>query len=352
MKNLLLASLAALTLVISHPAGFAHAQTPVGSGTGSASITFSPAGGTVPVGQEFNVTITVNTGGQQSAGADVTVKYETSKLDFVSGTYPDSNSFYPNNRIIYPIAANSGKISMARTVSTSGGDIAYTTGSGTFAVLTFKAKSGVQIGDTTTLSFEYTQGASNDFTNVANATTPVADLLGTSTLPTATYTFGSGTPVGDGPVINSIAPSSGSAKNTTRVTINGANFGAQVAGESKVYLGTKLVNIISWTDTQIVVEVAAEPDLVNDSVRQVKVHRADGQEATYLGFRLIASGPEVFIWGGITLMALLLTWFAYRKMSMPVMAMSTGAGFAPVMDLPVMNYSIDNPVSQITYRNQ
>lgn len=352
MKNLLVTSILAIFLVgfISVPGAFAQTPSP----SGGASVSFDPPGGNIPLGTEFTVDVIVSTGGQDSAGADVTVKYDTSKLDFVSGTYPGAltGTFYPNP-VINPIAANSGKIGMARTVSTpASGDIIYTNGTGTFASLVFKTKATAQIGDTVTFSFEYNQGASNDFTNVANATTPVADLLGTTTLPTATYTIGEGGPVaGDDPVITGIQPSSGKSDQVVQVTVLGSNFGTFVDGESKVYLGTKLTNIVSWTDTQIVFEVAAEPDLQSDSLRQVKVHRADGAEATFLGYKLIAAGPEVFIWGGITMLAMLMAFLAYRRMNQPVMAMA-GMNMAPTMQLPIMNYQVDNPTSQITYRNQ
>lgn len=344
MKNLIAVSLVALSLVTG-PVQFAMAQV-----TQNASITFNPAGGDIFKDQTFTVDVIVNTANQDSAAADVTVKYETSKLDFVSGVYPTTPNFYPTN-IINPISADSGKISMARTVSTPGNNspIVYTNGSGTFATLTFKPKATANIGETATLSFDYTPGASNDFTNVANASSPAADLLGNSTLPTATFTIKAGGPIiEDGPQITSIAPSQGSAANTVRVTINGNKFSTFVDGSSKVYIGTKLVNILSWTDTQIVIEVAAEPELVNDSVRQVKVHRADGKEATWNGYRLVGSGPEVLIFGGITLAALMLAWLVYRRTYSFVPA---AAGYAMPMAMPIMNYQPENPVSQITYRN-
>ena len=305
-----LVAILALALV-ALPTSGVFAQT----ATTGASVSFSPAGGSIPAGQNFDIDVIVNTGGQNSAAADVTVRFDSTKLDFVGATYPDSTTFYPNNRVIFPIAATGNLIQMARTVSTpASGDVTYTNGSGVFAKLTFKTKATVAVGDTTTLSFDYTAGATNDFTNVANAVTPSTDLLGTSTLPTATYTVGGANPpVGTNPVITGIAPAAGSAKNTVEVTISGANFGTFVDGQSKVYLGTKVVTILSWTDTQIRIQVAAEPDLTQDSVRQVKVHRPDGLEATYLGYRLVASGPAAMLWGGVSLMAFGLSMVTYRR---------------------------------------
>lgn len=351
MKKLIAVTLVALYLVAFLPVGSAMAE----ALNQNASITFDPAGGDIYKDQNFEVDIVVNTANQDSAAADVTVVFDSTKLEFVSGVYPPSSTFYPTT-IINPIAADGNKIGMARTVSTPGNPntpITYTKGTGVFATLTFKVKPTAVVNETATLSFDYTPGATGDFTNVSNATSPVADLLGNSTLPTATYTIKAGgtppPPVGDDPVISSIAPSSGSAANTVRVTINGSNFDEFVDGTSKAYVGTKLVSIISWTDTQIVIEVAAEPDLVNDSVRQVKIRRSDGKEAVWTGYRLIGSGPEVLIFGGITLAALLLAWFVYRRTYTMV---PVTAGYAmPMSAMPIMNYQPENPVSQITYRN-
>ncbi len=311
MKTNLLVSLVAALALVALPMTGALAQV----STSQASVSFNPPGGNIPLGQNFDVDVLVNTGGQNSAAADVTVKFDTSKLDFVSGAYPGAltGTFYPGV-VINPITADGNLVKMARTVNTSGsGDITYTNGSGTFAKLTFKTKANVQQGDTVVFSFDYTPGATNDFTNVANATSPAQDLLGTTTLPTATYVVGSGNPIGTGPVITSIAPSAGSAQNTVQVTITGMNFGAFVDGQSKVYLGTKLVQVVNWTDTQIQVQVPAEPELTQDSVRQVKVHRADGAEATYLGYRLVASGPAAMLWSGVSLMAFGLSMVSYRR---------------------------------------
>lgn len=268
MKNLLVATMIAVYLMALMPTGIASAQVTTG-----ASLSFNPPGGNIPRGENFTVSIIVNTGGQDSAAADVTVKYETSKLEFVSGTYPDSTTFYPNNRVIYPISANSGKIGMARTVSTpASGAISYTNGSGTFAVLTFKTKSTVALGDTTTLSFEYTPGATSDFTNVANSATPVADMLGTSTLPTATYTVAAGT-------------------------------------------------------TPVPTPTPTPTPLPN-------------------------SGPEEMIWGAITLMAMSMTWFVYRKATIPQLSSESYSSSAPQVALPIMNYSIEKPVSGLNDTNQ
>ncbi len=312
MKKLLSISLAIFALLALMPTA-----TMAQSTTGGATISFNPATGNIPAGQNFNVDVIVDTGGQNSAGADVTVKFDPNQLEFVSGLYPDSATFYPNNRVIYPITATTtGEVQMTRTVSTpaGGGQISYTSGSGTFATLTFKTKPTMQIGSTTSLSFVYQPGSTSDFTNVANATPPAADLLGIASLPTATYTVGDG--LTQTPQITGITPGQNFNNVATTVTISGTNFGLSTG---KVYIGTKLATVLSWSDTSIVIEVPAEPGLTADSTRQIKVQRLDGQEATFMGFTyklprgpLTNSGPNIMIWFGVSLMSLAMSMFVYK----------------------------------------
>ncbi|MBI5743101.1 MAG: IPT/TIG domain-containing protein, partial [Elusimicrobia bacterium] len=73
---------------------------------------------------------------------------------------------------------------------------------------------------------------------------------------------GSALPV---PVVDVIAPASGEAG--VQVTITGTLFGEQVAGVSAVTIGSVSAEVVSWSDTQIVIKVpagltAGEKDLV------------------------------------------------------------------------------------------
>ncbi len=343
MKKLLSISLAIFALLALMPtATMAQAQ------QGGATISFNPSGGNIPAGQNFNVDIVVSTGGQNSAGADVTVKFDPTQLEFVSGTYPDSTTFYPNNRVIFPITATtSGEVQMTRTVSTpaGGGQISYTNGTGTFATLTFKTTATMQMGSSTTMSFVYQPNSTSDFTNVANATPPAADLLGSSTLPTATFTVAGAI---SGPQISGISPASGGHTVATSVTINGSGFGTSTG---KVYIGTKLATVISWSDTQIVIEVPAEPGLTASSTRQIKVQRADGQEATFMGFTyqvpLGNTGPNILIWFGVSLMSLAMSLFVYKPTTQAEV-MSQVPNFTSLTSTPQIQEAAEE---EITNRN-
>jgi WD40 repeat protein len=57
------------------------------------------------------------------------------------------------------------------------------------------------------------------------------------------------------PGVDSVSPASGEAG--TQVTVTGSNFGEQVVGVSAVTIGSVSAEIVSWSDTEIVVKVPA-----------------------------------------------------------------------------------------------
>ena len=299
--------------LISLPA-FAHAQSSY-----PASLSFTGvANNQITVGQNFTIDVIANTGGVASSGADVHVNYNPAELTYVSGEFPNlGGSFYPL-AAFGPTdgAGDSGmrRVSMARTKQ--GGGTA-TVGSGTFAKLTFTPLG--QVGSTATLSFYFTATGATTDSNVTSNDAPV-DLLGTATPITLTVVQTTEPIIGSNPVITSISPSYGSKDVSQVVAVYGASFGEYLEGQSKVYLGTKLVSILDWTDTKIDIQVSAEPELANNSTRQVKVHRADGKEATFVGYTytitpLPGSGPAEWMWVGIALAALSLSFLTYRKLA-------------------------------------
>ncbi|MDD5605902.1 MAG: IPT/TIG domain-containing protein [Patescibacteria group bacterium] len=280
-----------------------------------------PTNNKVAVNTNFNVSITVNTGGQDVSVVDARVKFNSTELEYVTVSYPETDpTFLPSifRKTSGPIINEDGdttELVMAR-YKEAGGDA--TNGTGTFAILTFKPLG--EIGDTTKLEFTFDGlGESVDSNIVADGAS--TDLLGTPNSLTLTVAAATDDPVGDSPVIDSISPSRGSKDVSQEVTIYGEHFGSFVSGSSKVYLGTKLMEIVDWNDTAIVIQVPAEPDLTQNSTRQVKVHRADGEEDTYTGYTYTVSttlpnnGPEDFIWAGILLAALGLSILTYRKLS-------------------------------------
>lgn len=306
MKKFLTIGLTALYLV-ALPA-MTYAQS-VSTGSYPARIYFSPASGDVGVNKskEFTVKVMVNTGGENSSGADIIVTFDASEVQFVSGSYTPSATFYPNINVIgipSPSSANaSGRIAMARAISAPalGEDPNYTNGTGTFAELTFESL--VNVGGTVTLAFDFTLGETED-SNVAGTDMSNPDILGQANL--ATLTIAEADNQVGLPEIDNISPGSGRADRDVSVNIYGSNFGST---ESDVKFGTRLADVVSWTDTKIVV-VVPQIDIDSDREYQVKVERADGEIDTYMGYTYIAppstggeplsdTGLPLAIWFGL-----------------------------------------------------
>lgn len=274
-----------------------------------ANLFYFPSSKTVYVDKQFSIDIKVNTGGEDVGGVDALFTYDPV---YLSAPTIDLDSGDPaGNRLIN--SGSRGTTSDGKTIWAVswlvllGTDPDYlNTASGQIATISFTP---LKVG-TTTLGFHYT-GEAGDSTI---SDTEGNDIISSSN-GTATLTIQAQQPIGSDPVITSIVPTSGDSDFNQTIAIYGDNFGDYVAGESKVYLGTKLVDVLDWTDTRIEILIPAEPDLEKNSTRQVKVHRSDGAEATYTGYTLVASGPEVFIWGGIVLLALALSWLTYRKLA-------------------------------------
>lgn len=316
MKKLLTALLS-LTLVALPLSVFAQS-----AGSYPATLSFSGvANNQVAAGQNFTVDVLFNTGGVASSGADVIVEYDSSEASFVSATFPSATGIYPLVITDPPIQKTSGTTRILEMARSQSGGGTPTTGAGTFVKLTFSPLSVV--GDTITLNFDFDGVGATVDSNITSATA-VADLLGTATPITLTVVNG----VTNAPIINSISPTNGNKDISQNVTIYGANFGA-TQGSGWVHIGTKTATVVSWSDTQIVVTIPSEPTLTQNSTRQMKVHRQDGQEANYTGYTytvvpLPNSGPEEVMWASIVLVALGLSIFTYRKL---YLVSSTPAAF-------------------------
>lgn len=265
----------------------------VAQSVGKATLSFNPASGQVYLNQNFNVDVMVNTGGDESAGADVYVKFNTSALEFISGTY--DTTFYKGSGsvgITSPTTANStGTVYMAGLVPAppEGESPVYVKGSGKIATLTFRPKTLGQ----TTLSFRFDGlGETVDSNVTPRADSGIADLL--YSVGTAAYTVIQGTepPPTLGPVITLVTPDRGRADQNITVEIFGQRFGTATGS---VYFGTRGAQVLSWGDGKAVVIAPQVPNLTKDSSYQVKLRRADGQEATasYLYLALPGSGPEI-----------------------------------------------------------
>ena len=245
MKQFLTSSLVLMYLVAWLPVASVtyalDAPATCGSGTTPACIYFTTTGtgNTVPLDASGNITVSVNvnTGNRDSSGADVWVQFQTSQLDFVSGNYPDSSTFYPNNRVVYPITADAtGLIKMTRFITNSTPPV-YTKGTGVFATLTFKPKTGVT---QTTLSFVYTPGATAFDSTVASSVPGEGDLLGAA--PSAALTITSGS------VTTGVLDSVVIAPTSATIALGGSQAFTATAKDSS---GATITSGITyaWTDT-------------------------------------------------------------------------------------------------------
>jgi hypothetical protein len=90
----------------------------------------------------------------------------------------------------------------------------------------------------------------------------------------------SGSTPSDDPEIDHIVPGEGDENADVEVEIYGSNFDSD---EGRVYIGTRLADVISWSDTKIVVLVP-QVSVSQDTEYQVKVRRNDGAEARYMGY--------------------------------------------------------------------
>ncbi|MBU1082900.1 IPT/TIG domain-containing protein [Patescibacteria group bacterium] len=293
MKKILSIILASLYLV-SLPV-LVNAQAAVGR---PGSMYYNPGTSTVTLNSsgEFSASVMANTGGADAVATDSIVTFDTTKLAFVSGTYPASTTFFPNGSVVgMPSASSanaSGRISLARAIPAPapGEGPVYTNGSGTIATLTFKPLTGVT---SATLSFDFTLGSSTD-SNIAG-TVANSDILGSVTPATYTFIAGGGGTSDNDPYITTIIPEEGDEDTETELIIEGGNFGVE---DGKVYIGTRLADIIAWSNEEITVVVPAI-SVSKDTQYQVKVRRTDGKIATYMGFTIVDTGLAAILWMGL-----------------------------------------------------
>ncbi|MFA5010286.1 MAG: IPT/TIG domain-containing protein [Patescibacteria group bacterium] len=312
MKNLLKSNLMIMYLVAALPV-LAYAT--IANAATTAEMLFVPASGTVAINgsDQFTVDIQVKIGtGNESAGADAVVQFDTADLEFISAektTTGNPTGFYGSNGLFTSTPAatanSTGVVEIGRTADPG----SYATGTGIMATLTFKSK--VAVGSQINLDFDFTAGVTTD-SNVAGSEGGV-DLLNSVTDAVLTIAEGSTTT----PAITAISPTHGDKSLAQSIVITGTNFGTQ-GTNSKVYIGTKLATVSAWSDTQITIQVPSEPDLTASSTRQIKVHRDDAQEATYTGYTydlpLPENGPEVFIYFGLAMSAFGLAGVSYQKL--------------------------------------
>ncbi|MBM3208788.1 hypothetical protein FJZ40_00640 [Candidatus Shapirobacteria bacterium] len=170
-----------------------------------ASFSLSPASGTYKVGTVITATLTLDTAGNQSSGADAILLYEPEKLaaqSIVAGSIYDS---YPEKTI----NSTGGKITISGiTTDPSLGFL----GKGTFATVKLK----VLTSGTTTIRYDFNPGGSQD-SNVAKKGSQGEDIL--SSVSNATYTLS--TTGGGGGTNPSPTPPVSGASEFTIITLLG-----------------------------------------------------------------------------------------------------------------------------------
>lgn len=178
----------------------------------AASLSLSPAAQTVEVGQNFDVTVQLNSGGANTDATDVILNYDATKLTLVTAALGDLYE----NRLVTNVSV-SGKVTL-RASSTPG---SYFSGTGTFATLSFKGKNqGLAAAN-----FDFSANSTTDC-NVAYAG---SDILGSVT--NGSYTIAAAgtlnltpTTTGNSPTSRPTQPVSGGLTPTVTLGIFGTFF--------------------------------------------------------------------------------------------------------------------------------
>ena len=116
--------------------------------TSSPHLSLTPTVKEVNAGINFNVTVSVDTGGQQASGVDAVVQYDSSLLEVVSVS---EGTFSPT---ITTITTTLGKVEIYGVADTG----SPKTGTGTLATITFKGKAP----GTAAVSFVCQSGSTSD----------------------------------------------------------------------------------------------------------------------------------------------------------------------------------------------
>lgn len=150
----------------------------------AATLTLSPASGTVNRGCSFSVSIVLNTAGVQTDGTDAILFYQPAFLTATSVTSGTIYADYPGNAI----DPSSGKITISGLASVS----QAFSGQGTLATVNFSVPQAATLGPTT-VNFDYDTSNPQKTTdsNVVERDS-IQDVL-QPPIGNATYTVGSGT---------------------------------------------------------------------------------------------------------------------------------------------------------------
>lgn len=171
-----------------------------------ATFSLSPASGSHNIGSVFSVNVILNTGSNETSGADAILIYEPAKLSAQSITAGAIYDSYP----IKTINATAGKILISGITSNASSSFS---GNGTFATIAFKPL----VSGTSTLRFDFKANEPTD-SNVAKKGTQGEDILTSVSNATYTITSGSVTPT---PGAGGAPPVSGVFEVTLAITLVG-----------------------------------------------------------------------------------------------------------------------------------
>ena len=190
------------------------------SAASAAIMTLDPASYSAPVGQTFNVKVTIDTEGDSVTSADAVLLYDSTVLQVVDIVEGDlgQNPFFPDFfENISPSELYIGA-SVIDPIETK-------TGQGILATITFKGN----VAGLTNVTFDCTPGKTSD-TNISKSDKNATDIVECARLIPGTYTIGSGnptpTPQIGGPFVPTATPQP--IPTTGAFDVTGALFGMGV----------------------------------------------------------------------------------------------------------------------------
>lgn len=150
----------------------------------AAIMTLDPASYSSPIGQTFNVKLTIDTEGDSVTSADAVLLYDSNVLQVVDVVEGDlgQNPFFPDFfENISPSELYIGA-SVIDPIETK-------TGQGVLATITFRGN----VSGITNVTFDCTPGKTSD-TNISKSDKNATDIVECARLVPGTYTIGEGTP--------------------------------------------------------------------------------------------------------------------------------------------------------------
>jgi len=234
-------------------------------------VASSPVGTTVGLGFDYQAGATSdsNVTGATTSAPDILATANDVTLTIQAGTTSgtmSSVSLTPETATIVPYGT---KTLTAAALDASGNTIS----SGVTYAWTVSGNGVLSATTGSSVTFTSNQASSGSATVTVTATQNSITKTDNSTITISSVAT-------DSPNIDRIVPGQGYENEDVEIEIYGTNFDSD---NGRVYIGTRLADIVSWGDTKIVVLVP-QVSVSKDTEYQVKVRRSDGEEATYMGY--------------------------------------------------------------------